>query len=261
VTNTTCGSPPERALERVVQRAGLAAGDRVVMRLRRAGVLRRRGIALGRTRLGALALPRDRRDEPVAAPVHRLDEARRARIVAEQLADLADRDREHRVADRRLRPHVREQVGLGDELLRPLCEVVQHRQDLGRHRDRLVAAPQAAVRWIDAEVAEGKDRARRHEPYRWTGSAALGQALGERLGGAQDERDEASASRWRGERHRQATRRDEEARSSDVPYWQLPSRRVVRARIASTSSAGTSLGSRRSSSASALSRARRTASS
>jgi hypothetical protein len=155
-----------REAQRVVQlvlapdHAGLAVAVGIAARLR-GGRRRDHDRRLVR---GARALARDRGDEAVAAAMNGLDEARRARVVAEELADLADRDGEHRVADGGLGPDVREQVRLGDELLRPRRQVVQHRQHLRRHRQRLTAAPKAAVGWVDAKVAEGKDRAGRHLP-------------------------------------------------------------------------------------------------
>ena len=64
-----------------------------------------------------------RRDEPVAAAVRGLDEARRVRIVAERLAQLADRALEHGVADEHARPDRVEQLLLRDQPARPRGQV------------------------------------------------------------------------------------------------------------------------------------------
>ena len=94
-------------------------------------------------------------DEPVAAPVQRLDVARPARIVRERAAQLLDAGDERRVADRGLGPHRGEQLILGDHLAGPLGEEGQQRERLGREPDLARAGHQSAAR-VETIASEGK---------------------------------------------------------------------------------------------------------
>ena len=62
-------------------------------------------------------------DEAIAAPVRRLDVARRSGVIAQGLAQLSDTVFQYRIADERGRPDGVEQLLLGDQLSAVLHEV------------------------------------------------------------------------------------------------------------------------------------------
>ena len=101
---------------------------------------------------------RDRRDEAVAAPVQRLDVRRRLRVVAERLAQHADRLGQRRVGDERVLPDRVDQLLPVDDLAGALQQQLEHAEHARRQRDlRAVAAQQPAVR-IEGERAERERR-------------------------------------------------------------------------------------------------------
>jgi hypothetical protein len=95
-----------------------------------------------------------RRDEAIAAPVRRLDEPRRVRVIVQRLANLADRHLEHRVAHEDARPERAEDLGLRDQRARPRREVLEQGKCLRRQRDRRVVAVQATAGRVEAEDVE-----------------------------------------------------------------------------------------------------------
>ena len=74
-------------------------------------------------------------NEAVAAAVHRLDDLRLPRVVAQGLADLADRNFQDGVADEHTWPDGVEQIVLGDEATAALGEAAKQREGLGGERD------------------------------------------------------------------------------------------------------------------------------
>ena len=104
--------------------------------------------------LAATICPADQRDEPIAAARHRLDEARRAGIVAEREADRIDRHAEARFGDVKARPYRREKRLLGDEFAGVFGEMAEHAERLRRKRDPGRAAPELGVGAVKHEVAE-----------------------------------------------------------------------------------------------------------
>jgi hypothetical protein len=79
-------------------------------------------------------------DKTKATPVHRLDEARAAGVVAERDAQLADRLADAPVGHGRVGPHGGEQVFLGDELPGPLGQVAENREGFTPEGDDLHSA-------------------------------------------------------------------------------------------------------------------------
>ena len=112
---------------------------------------------------------RDAGDEPVAAPVRRLDEAWRLRVVAERAPDFADADLQRAVGHERIRPERVEQLGLLDQAARPRREILEQRQRLGRQGDGARLSVELSAGGIEPETIEGEERVRRHgagEPER-----------------------------------------------------------------------------------------------
>src|SRR4029079_16016969 len=128
----------------------------------------------------------DIRDQAIAALGDRLDVRRRARRVAECLAQLVDRLGERLVADDNARPRRREQLFATDEPAGAIGEEHEHVHRLGLDAHRLVAAAQLVDRridnpWPDRERTPrlprriiavcGRRDARGHGSSRITGSA------------------------------------------------------------------------------------------
>ena len=93
------------------------------------------GVSTGRS-TAAVAVGGAGRQKPEAAPVHRLDEPRRTRIVLERLSQLLNAGRQRGVADGCVRPDRSKQLFLGDDLLGSLDERAQHRERLRRDAGR-----------------------------------------------------------------------------------------------------------------------------
>ena len=74
--------------------------------------------------------------------------------VAERLADLANRDLEHRVADKRVPPHRADQVLLGHEFSGPGKEMFEHSEGLGPELDRPHVLPETLVNQVKVEGRE-----------------------------------------------------------------------------------------------------------
>ena len=129
------------------------------VRQRRAQHRQRRVAADQRQRrlcAGQLPAARGRRcaEEPIAAPVHGGDEARRLGRVAEGVADLADAGLQRAVANRRVRPRCIEQRILRYQPSALGEQALQHRRRLRRQRDELGAAPQCPAGLLEAKLAE-----------------------------------------------------------------------------------------------------------
>jgi hypothetical protein len=104
------------------------------------------------------------RDEPVPAPVQRLDDARCRGVVPEPPPEVTDTHGEGRVADRHVRPDRAPEGLLGDEPPGAGDQDLQDRKRLGGQADLVTAAPDAAVLAIEPEGAERDERVvRRHE--------------------------------------------------------------------------------------------------
>jgi hypothetical protein len=76
------------------------------------------------------------------------------------VAELAHGDAQDGVHDIGLGPDGVEQRGLGDELLRPLDEIGQHAEGVGRQVDALAAPPEALVHVVEARAGFGRSRHR-----------------------------------------------------------------------------------------------------
>jgi len=127
---------------------------------------------LGFPRRGARRPRRGRRppDEPIAASVCRLDEAWRARVVAERAAELADAAGEHRRRDDDTRPDRIEQLVLRHEPPAVESEVFEHRERLPAKPYGRLAAQEAAAGAIEPVGAERHERV--HRPDRTTARAS-----------------------------------------------------------------------------------------
>ena len=122
---------------------------------RRLGRARTIDLRRSRRRLG-----RDRRDKPIAAPVHRLNELGLLGIIAERLTDEADRFGERRFADVRVLPrHVHQRL-LRDDAAGAFDEMLEDGQRTGRQAHFFAIARQQPIRKIEAERTEVDDRSR-----------------------------------------------------------------------------------------------------
>jgi len=123
-------------------------GGRVELRERRVAADQRRADGIG----GRLArcLRGERADPSIAATVERLDEARLAGVVAERLAEVADRHAQDGVDDVRIRPQRVEQRVLGHELARAREQVLEQAKRVARQLDAPVTQPEALVDPIEA---------------------------------------------------------------------------------------------------------------
>jgi hypothetical protein len=90
-----------------------------------------------------------RGDEAIPATMHRLDDARRARVLVEGTPELLDAARQRRLADDGVGPDPVEQLGLRDQPPRMRCQVLQDRERLRAKRDGL--GPPAQPRVVDVE--------------------------------------------------------------------------------------------------------------
>ena len=112
------------------------------------------------TRRGVAA--RDRGHEPVPSAVRGFDESRRPRVIFERLADLANGDLEHRIADEHARPDGVEQLLLRDQPPGTLRQVLQEGESLWGQRHRDGAAVQVTAHRVEAVLAECQERFRFH---------------------------------------------------------------------------------------------------
>ena len=113
-------------------------------------VQRRRGARRGRGLVGG----RPRCDEAKAAAMHRLEEARRAAVVAEREAQLADRLVERIRSDGDVRPDRVEQLVARDQHFRPLRQVQEHGPRFRSQRHGAIAVEELAGAPVDAKRAE-----------------------------------------------------------------------------------------------------------
>ena len=140
--------------ERAVQPGQFrAAPDDWRRRLPRARRQRRR-LARGNTALRAAAAQRNVADEAVAAATHRLDEARRQRIVGEQPAQLADELTHLPLLDDDAAPPGSQQLLLRQQLVRPLDQRAQKEERLGRQRDSALPPQQSLVRHVQLDARQ-----------------------------------------------------------------------------------------------------------
>jgi hypothetical protein len=93
-------------------------------------------------------------DEAIAAPVRRLDESRRFRIVAERFPNLAYADLQNRVGHRGAGPAGVEQLFFRYQLAGTLQKVGEHCESLRAQRQGFFAAPQPLVGCVQAERGE-----------------------------------------------------------------------------------------------------------
>src|SRR5688572_28506852 len=105
----------------------------------------------------------DRRDEPISRPRHCFDEGWRPLVVAKRLAEGRDVYREDTFLDEGLRPDVREEFVLRDQMTR-----VPHQRDedvkgFRRESDDSGAAQQLALGYVECAIAEMKCFAARHQ--------------------------------------------------------------------------------------------------
>jgi hypothetical protein len=99
-------------------------------------------------------------DEPVAAPVRGLDDPRLPGVISERAPDLADADLQRAAAEEHPRPHGGQEVVLPDEAAGARGQVLEHRQRLGRQRDRSRRPAEASGREVELE---GIEREEAHE--------------------------------------------------------------------------------------------------
>jgi hypothetical protein len=93
-------------------------------------------------------------DPPVAAPVHGLDEARRAAGVPEHAPQLVHAADEHVLGHVDARPERLEQLVLGDELPRPGGQVLEDGERLAAQRHDLVAPVKPRICRVEREGPE-----------------------------------------------------------------------------------------------------------
>src|SRR5262245_52901982 len=96
----------------------------------------------------------DSTDEAIAAPVRRLDESRRFRIVAKRFAYLAYADLQHRICHCGVGPAGVEKLLFRHQLPRPIQKVGEHGESLRAQWQGFVAAPQPLVGRVQAERGE-----------------------------------------------------------------------------------------------------------
>ncbi|HEV8635608.1 MAG TPA: hypothetical protein VG370_15390 [Chloroflexota bacterium] len=94
-------------------------------------------------------------DEPVAAPVSRLDEARAPGVILQRLAQLPDTGRERGLSDDGIAPHGREQLLARHGLSRAADQDGQHGGGLRGEPDLALAGPQPPGPGIEPVTPEG----------------------------------------------------------------------------------------------------------
>ena len=97
---------------------------------------------------------RDPSDEAVAAPVNRLDELRRLRVVIERHANFPDADLQHAIGHGCLRPDGFNQFILCHQTTRIAEEVEQDGEFFRREGDGMFTAPQTFVGEVETEGSE-----------------------------------------------------------------------------------------------------------
>jgi hypothetical protein len=105
---------------------------------------------------------RDRRNESIPAPRHRLHVYRLRRGVAKRLPQIGNSLRQRVVADDDVWPDRGEQFFLGCERRRPLDEIAQEIDQPRRHRQINVVAHQPVRRDVEREWSEAIARHERH---------------------------------------------------------------------------------------------------
>ncbi|MEX2304186.1 MAG: hypothetical protein WD733_24800 [Bryobacterales bacterium] len=104
-------------------------------------------------------------DKTVPAPMHRFDEARRARVVSQSLTDPTDRDRQRRRFHVGLGPDGFEQLFLGNQAGGVLGEITQNLETLWREVDRFSVTQQLLGAQVEATASklqsQGRDQHRR----------------------------------------------------------------------------------------------------
>ena len=106
------------------------------------------------------ALPAQRRHEPVAAAVQRLDDSLLLPVVADGSPGRLDAGRERRLADEAVAPDVVEQLVLGDDAVAVLDQVGEHAEHLRLDRHRRAGATQLEQVGVEVESSEGVDQGR-----------------------------------------------------------------------------------------------------
>ena len=109
---------------------------------------------------------RGRHHEAVAAPVPGLDVMRVPGVVAERASQLLNTRRERVVADRHAAPDAIEQVLLGDELLGPLGQLLQHGGSPRRELDLAAVAPKLPGSRVKTKQAKSELPVIGHAPAR-----------------------------------------------------------------------------------------------
>src|SRR5204863_5355645 len=99
----------------------------------------------------------DRRQEPIPSAVYGLDEPRRLWVVPDCLANLAHTHRHRRLTYMGLGPYDLQELVLGHQLPRMLCQVVQDGKRLARQMDRLLPTPQPLVPDVHPKGFEDED--------------------------------------------------------------------------------------------------------
>jgi hypothetical protein len=87
--------------------------------------------------------------------------------VAEHVANFMDTGGEHPVADVRIRPDGRQEVGFAHQAAGVGDQIAQYSLGFGRERAPLLAAPEAVVRAIEGERAKVQGGPSAIGPPRW----------------------------------------------------------------------------------------------